>query len=92
MWPAIGVERRRQLIGETDKCLVRLDAVLDPAAGSDEDQAIDLVSGLEVRKPTISRFGCTGYFSSRTQHDSIGQLLEIASWGFAPNPRVCLVK
>ena len=92
MWPALGVERRRQLIGETDKCLVRLDAVLDSAAGSDEDQAIDLVSGLKVRKHTISRFGCTVYFSSRTQHDSIGQLLEIASWGFAPNPRVCLVK
>jgi hypothetical protein len=92
MWPAIDEERRRQLIGEMDKCLVRLDAVLDPAAGSDEDQAIDLVSGLEVRKPAISRFGCTGYFSSRTQHDSIGQLLEIASWGFAPNPRACSVK
>ena len=36
MWPAIDEKRRRQLIGEMAKCLVRLDAVLDPAAGSDE--------------------------------------------------------
>ena len=92
MWPAIGVERRRQLVGETNKCLVRLDAVLDPAAGSDEDQVINLVSGLEVRKPAISRFGYKGYFSNRMQHDSIGQLLEIAPRGFAPNPSVCSVK
>ena len=57
MWPAGDEERRRRLIGEMDKSLVRLDTVLDPAAGSDEDQAIDLVSGLEVRKPAISRSG-----------------------------------
>ena len=40
-----------------DKNLVRLDTVLDPAAGSYEDQAIDLVLGFEVRKPAIARSG-----------------------------------
>ena len=63
MWPAGDEERRRRLIGEMDKSLVRLDAVLDPTAGSDEDQAIDLVSGLEVRKPAVSRSGF--YIDSR---------------------------
>jgi S1-C subfamily serine protease len=57
MWPAGDEERRRRLIDEMDKSLVRLDSVLDPAAGSNEDQAIDLVSGLEIRKPAISRSG-----------------------------------
>lgn len=57
MWPAGDEERRRRLVGEMDKSLVRLDNVLDPAAGSNDDQAIDLVSGLEIRKPAISRSG-----------------------------------
>ncbi|MEP2886893.1 MAG: serine protease [Lentilitoribacter sp.] len=57
LWPAGDEERRRRLVGEMDKSLVRLDAVLDPAAGSNENQAIDLVSGLGIRKPSISRSG-----------------------------------
>jgi hypothetical protein len=57
LWPAGDEERRRRMVGEMDKSLVRLDAVLDPAAGSDEDQAVDLVSGLDVRRPAISRSG-----------------------------------
>ena len=63
MWPAGDEERRRRLIGEMDKSLVQSAAVLDPTAGSDEDQAIDLVSGLEVRKPAVSRSGF--YIDSR---------------------------
>ena len=40
-----------------DKSLIRLDTVLDPAEGSYEDQAIDFVLGLGVRKPAIARSG-----------------------------------
>lgn len=57
LWPAGDEERRRRLVGEMDKSLVLLDNVLDPAAGSNDDQAIDLVSGLEIRQPAISRSG-----------------------------------
>jgi len=35
----------------------RIDGVLDPAAGGDTSQSIDLVAGLQVRKPRISRSG-----------------------------------
>ena len=57
MWPAGDEERRRRLVSEMNKSLVRLKNVLDPAVGSDENQAVDLVSGLDVRKPAISRSG-----------------------------------
>ncbi len=57
IWPAGDEERRRRLMAEMSKSLVRLPAVLDPAAGNPEEQAIDLVAGLQVRKPKISRSG-----------------------------------
>jgi len=41
----------------------RVDGVLDPAiAPLDENQAIDLVAGLEIRKPVMSR---SGFFIDR---------------------------
>ena len=73
MWPAGDAERRRRLISEMDKSLVRLDAVLDPTAGSDEDQAIDLVSGLEVRKPAVFR---SGFFIDSCARITIDDLYE----------------
>lgn len=57
IWPAGDEERRRRLIGEMEKSFVRLEAALDPAAGDASAQAIDLVSGLDVRKPRIARSG-----------------------------------
>ena len=56
IWPAGDEERRSRLIAEMDKSLVRLAAVIPPGATTGE-QAIDLVSGLEVRKPRLSRSG-----------------------------------
>ncbi len=57
IWPAGDEERRRRLIGEMESSFVRLEAALDPAAGDTGTQAIDLVSGLDVRKPRIARSG-----------------------------------
>ncbi len=56
-WPAGDEERRRRILGVMQKSFARLDRVLDSTAGSDAQQSIDLVSGLEVRKPRLSRSG-----------------------------------
>ncbi|MDD9721164.1 serine protease [Sulfitobacter sp. PR48] len=57
IWPAGDEERRRRVIAEMSKSLIRLPGALDPAAGSNEEQAIDLVAGLQVRQPKIARSG-----------------------------------
>lgn len=57
VWPAGDEERRRRLLGEMQESFTRLDGTLDPAAGADLTQDIDLVSGLEIRKPKLSRSG-----------------------------------
>ncbi|MEM6372585.1 MAG: serine protease [Pseudomonadota bacterium] len=61
IWPAGDEERRARLIAEMDRSFVRLAGVIPPSATS-EEQAIDLVSGLEVRKPRLSR---SGFFVDR---------------------------
>ena len=57
VWPAGDEERRTRMLGEMQESFSRLDMVLDPAAGANEVQSIDLVAGLEIRKPKISRSG-----------------------------------
>jgi S1-C subfamily serine protease len=57
VWPAGDEERRTRMLGEMQESFSRLDTVLDPAAGVNEVQSIDLVAGLEIRKPKISRSG-----------------------------------
>ncbi|KIN64537.1 Peptidoglycan-binding domain 1 [Sulfitobacter noctilucicola] len=57
IWPAGDEERRRRVLAEMIKSFARIDGVLDPAAGSEAEQAIDLVSGLQVRQPKLSRSG-----------------------------------
>lgn len=57
IWPAGDEERRTRLLGEMQESFARLDGILDPAAGASSEQSIDLVSGLEVRKPLLSRSG-----------------------------------
>ncbi len=57
IWPAGDEERRTRLLGEMQESFTRLDGVLDPSAGSQSEPSIDLVAGLEVRKPKLSRSG-----------------------------------
>ncbi len=57
IWPAGDEERRTRLLGEMQKSFARLPGVLDPAAGDTENQSVDLVAGLEIRKPRVSRSG-----------------------------------
>lgn len=57
IWPTGDEERRARLLGEMQASFARTDGVLDPAAGSNMDQRVDLVSGLEIRKPALSRSG-----------------------------------
>lgn len=57
VWPAGDEDRRLRLLGEMQKSFARIDGVLNFAEGSQSEQRIDLVSGLEVRKPRQTRSG-----------------------------------
>ncbi len=58
IWPAGDDERRTRILAEMKDSFAIVEGVLDPAiALPDESQAIDLVSGLQVRRPALSRSG-----------------------------------
>ncbi len=58
IWPEGDDERRRRILGEMKASFVTLEGVLDPSlATPSEDQAIDLIGGLAVRKPQMSGSG-----------------------------------
>lgn len=57
IWPTGDEDRRARVLSLMQDSFTRLDGVLDPAAGSNDMQSIDLVSGLEIRKPLFSRSG-----------------------------------
>ncbi len=57
VWPKGDNARRGRLLREMQTSFSRLGGVLDPAAGANTLQDVDLVSGLEVRKPRLSRSG-----------------------------------
>ena len=59
IWPANDEKRRMRVIDEMKASFVPLgDTALDEMLGQpDEDQRIDLLAGLEIRKPTVSRSG-----------------------------------
>ncbi len=75
IWPEGDDERRRRVLDEMRGSYASVDGVLDPAtAQPGEDQAIDLVSGLAIRRPEFSR---SGFFISDaglvvTSHDGLG--------------------
>ncbi len=58
VWPAGDDARRERVLGIMQDSFATLDGVLDPAiAPPDADQAVDLISGLAVRQPRLSRSG-----------------------------------
>lgn len=57
VWPEGDEARRTRVLAAMKAGFSTTDAVLDAAAGSDAAQSIDLVSGLQVRKPRLSRSG-----------------------------------
>lgn len=58
VWPAGDEDRRRRVLDEMRASFTTIEGVLDPAiARPDEDQAIDLIAGLAVRKPLLDRSG-----------------------------------
>lgn len=57
IWPAGDEDRRTRVLAAMQASFTRLNGVLDPAAGGDAVQDIDLVAGLEIRRPKRSRSG-----------------------------------
>ena len=57
IWPAGDEERRRRVLAEMRSSFVRMPGVLSPSAGNTSQQSIDLLSGLQIRKPKMSRSG-----------------------------------
>lgn len=57
IWPAGDEERRRRLLAEMRSSFARMPGVLSASAGDASQQSIDLISGLQIRKPKLSRSG-----------------------------------
>jgi peptidoglycan hydrolase-like protein with peptidoglycan-binding domain len=57
IWPAGDEARRARVLTAMRESFARIDGVLEDTAGSDLSQDIDLLAGLEVRKPRLSRSG-----------------------------------
>ncbi|NIZ61479.1 peptidoglycan-binding protein [Sedimentitalea sp. CY04] len=57
IWPAGDEDRRARVLTEMQSSFTRIDGVLDPAAGGDAQQSIDLLAGLQIRQPRMSRSG-----------------------------------
>lgn len=57
IWPAGDEERRRRLLAEMRNSFIRMPGALSATAGDASQQSIDLISGLQIRKPKTSRSG-----------------------------------
>ncbi|MGH1466885.1 MAG: serine protease [Cognatishimia sp.] len=57
VWPAGDEERRRRVLSEMRASFTRTFGAMNPNIGSEAVQDIDLLSGLEIRKPQLSRSG-----------------------------------
>ena len=70
VWPEGDDARRARVLAAMRNSFVATEAVLDDGAGADAEQRIDLVSGLQIRKPRLSR---SGFFA-----DDSGSVLTVA--------------
>lgn len=80
VWPAGDDERRRRVLTEMQASFTTINGVLDPAISRPgEDQAIDLIAGLEVRKPIRDRSGfyINGAGEVLTTLEAIGECTSI---------------
>ena len=57
IWPKDDETRRIRILDEMRKSFSRIDGVLPMDLGLEDDQSIDLLAGLEIRKPRLSRSG-----------------------------------
>ena len=57
IWPANDEARRARVLEELESSFTRLDGVLNDNAGSSDTQQVDLIAGLQVRTPRLSRSG-----------------------------------
>ena len=57
IWPAGDEDRRTRLLGEMQKSFTRIDGVLEFDHSDGAEQRIDLIAGLEIRKPRLTRSG-----------------------------------
>lgn len=66
VWPAGDDERRARVLDEMRSSFTTLDGVLDPmATPPGREQSLDMMSGLEIRRPKISR---SGFFITEQGH------------------------
>ncbi len=70
VWPDGDEARRARVLAAMKASFATNSAVLDPAVGENAGQRIDLVSGLQIRKPRLSR---SGFFA-----DAKGTVLTVA--------------
>jgi S1-C subfamily serine protease len=57
VWPAGDEARRNRVLDAMRASFTRIDGVLAPTAGDNDIQNIDLLAGLEIRKPRLTRSG-----------------------------------
>ncbi len=70
VWPEGDEARRARVLAAMKASFATTDGVLDSSAGADAEQRVDLVSGLQVRKPRLSR---SGFFA-----DASGTVLTVS--------------
>jgi peptidoglycan hydrolase-like protein with peptidoglycan-binding domain len=79
VWPAGDEDRRTRILAAMQNSFAPLNGVLDPATIADDTQSVDLVAGLQIRKPKLT---ASGFFVDRqgrvvTTNDAIGNCSRI---------------